>query len=241
MITADIQTLEPGGQVKLFELDATEISGDMLRFHGYQQLGPIWWQGNEYTPWAIEATDFEITADGQQPVPTLSVGNVGTDEAGNTVAGVISSMCIYLDDLAGAKITRRKTLIKYLDARNFPDGNPEADPNEEFPSDIYFIEQKTAETSEAVVFELRNALDMNGEMLPGKQIIAGLCWWVRNNGYRGAYCNYTGAAMFDKDGNPTDNPALDDCGGQVSDCKKRFGEFEVINWGSYAAAGLVRS
>lgn len=241
MITADIQSLEPGARVELFELDATEIGGDVLRFHGYQQTGPIWWQGNEYAPWAIQATEFEITSDGQQPAPTLAVGNIGIDANGEPVAGVISSMCIYLADLAGAKVTRRTTLGQYLDARNFEGGNPSADPAEEFPSDLYYIEQKKSETSETVTFSLRNALDLNGEMLPGKQIIAGLCWWVRNNGYRGAYCNYTGAAMFDKDGNPTDDPAKDDCGGLTSDCKKRFGEFEVINWGSYAAAGLVRS
>lgn len=55
MITADIQKLEPGELVALYELDASEIGGDVLRFHGYAQ-GPIWWQGNEYSPWAIEAT-----------------------------------------------------------------------------------------------------------------------------------------------------------------------------------------
>jgi lambda family phage minor tail protein L len=240
-ILADIQKLEPGGKVHLFELDATDIGGDLLRFHGYGQVGPIWWQGNEYSPWAIDAVDFEITGDGQQPAPILSVGNIGVDENGNTVAGVISAMCIYLDDLAKAKITRRTTLAQYLDAANFEDGNADADPNEEFPPDVYFIEQKTSETSEVVTFELRNALDLNGEMLPGKQIVAGLCWWVRNGGYRGPYCGYAGSAMFDKQGEPTDNPALDDCGGQVSDCKKRYGEYDVINWGSYSAAGLVRT
>jgi lambda family phage minor tail protein L len=240
-ILADIQKLEPGGLVKLFELDATEIGGDLLRFHGYQKQGPIWWQGNEYAPWAINAEDFEITSDGQQPTPSLMVGNIGSDADGQPLVGVISALCVYLDGLAGAKVVRRRTLAQYLDAINFADGNPEADPDEEMPQDIYRIEQKTSETSESITFELSNAMDFNGQKLPAKQIVAGMCWWVIMNGYRGAHCNYTGLAMFDKDGNATDDPAKDDCGGQVSDCKKRFGEFEAINWGSYAAAGLVRT
>lgn len=52
-IKGDIQTLEPGALVELFEIDATDISGDVLRFHGYTQLGVIYWQGDEYSPWPI--------------------------------------------------------------------------------------------------------------------------------------------------------------------------------------------
>ena len=52
MITADIQGLEPGEKVELFELDATGIGGDYFRFHGYQ-TGEIWWQGKEYSAWPI--------------------------------------------------------------------------------------------------------------------------------------------------------------------------------------------
>ncbi|MDB0543362.1 phage minor tail protein L, partial [Ralstonia solanacearum] len=40
-ITADIQRLEPGALVELFELDATAVGGDMRRFHGYAQVGSI--------------------------------------------------------------------------------------------------------------------------------------------------------------------------------------------------------
>ena len=35
MITSEIQGLAPGELVQLFELDATQIGGDVLRFHGY--------------------------------------------------------------------------------------------------------------------------------------------------------------------------------------------------------------
>ncbi|MFP9058864.1 phage minor tail protein L, partial [Enterococcus faecalis] len=70
-IYSDVQTLEVGALVELFELDATEIGGQVLRFHGYTQVGPIWWQGQQYDPWAIRAEGFEQVGEGQQPSPTL--------------------------------------------------------------------------------------------------------------------------------------------------------------------------
>ena len=44
-ITADDQALEPGALVRLFDLDCTGFGGEMLRFHGHLQQGPIHWQG----------------------------------------------------------------------------------------------------------------------------------------------------------------------------------------------------
>lgn len=112
-VYADVQKLEPGEEVHLFELDATSItgggSGDILRFHGYTQVGDITWQGKEYTGWPIQAQGFERTTD-QQPVPTLAVGNVD---------GSITALCLSYQDLLGAKLTRHRTFGKYLDAVNF--------------------------------------------------------------------------------------------------------------------------
>ncbi|MDS9879495.1 phage minor tail protein L, partial [Pseudomonas protegens] len=54
-ITADIQTLEPGAWVELFELDATALGAELYRFHGYPQQSSIYWQGEEYSPWPIKA------------------------------------------------------------------------------------------------------------------------------------------------------------------------------------------
>lgn len=112
MIYADIQSLEPGELVRLYELDATMLGGSVLRFHSYLTAGSIWWQGNEYTPWAIQADGFERTGDGQQASPTVSVGNI--DAEGRS--GVISALCIAFDDLVGSTLTRHRTLAKYLDA-----------------------------------------------------------------------------------------------------------------------------
>ena len=247
-ITLDIQKLEPGALVTLYELDATGIGGPAQRFHGYVDTDKIYWQGEEYEAWPIEATGFSRTSDGQQAQPTLTVGNIGMDEAGNPVPGIISSLCIAYDDLVGARLIRHQTLAKYLDAENFDGGNPDADPDEELPQEIWLIEQKTGETSETIEFTLSSPIDFSERMLPDRQIIANVCPWLWKGGYRGAYCGYTGTAYFDADGNAVTDPALDRCGGRLTDCKKRFAadqgvseDAAVVNYGGFPSADRLRS
>ena len=231
-IASDIQKLEPGALVELFELDATVQGGDVLRFHAHTQAGPIWWQGNEYSPWPIQAHGFARTGDGQQPSPTLSVGNVD---------GSISALCLFLNVISGARLTRRQTLGKYLDAANFAGGNPNADPDEELPPELWIVEQKTEETNEVVTFELSSALDFGGAQLPRRQIVANVCVWLTIGGYRGPYCGYTGTGCFDKNDHPVADQATDRCGGRLMSCKLRFGANNPLPYGSFPAADLIRS
>ena len=245
MIVNDSQKLEPGSIVQLFELDATELGADLLRFHAYPLVGSIWWQGNEYTGWAVQVRGLELTSEGQQPRPTLSVSNIGYKEDGEPITGIFTAWALNFDDLVGAKVTVKKTLAKYLDAQNFPEGNPEADPEEHFPDSVWFIEQRSSETPEQIDFELASALDFNGQQLPGRRIYANRCSWLlidskTGGGYRGAYCGYVGSNMFNEDGNPVTDPTQDKCGGRLSDCKKRFGEWQPVNFGSFPMADRLR-
>lgn len=239
MITADIQGLRPGDYVQLFELDYSMLGGEVMLFHGYESAGPIVWKGQEYSPWAIEAKGFGKVGNGQQPTPTLSVGNIRMDDQGNSVAGVITALCLLFGDLRGAKLTRVTTLAQYLDAVNFPEGNPSASPDEEFPREIWTVEAKVHEEASYVEFELKSALDFNEVMLPNRRIIT-ICSWLEKGGYRGPYCNYTGPGMFDMAGNPVTDPTKDKCSGLVKHCKLRFGEFEELNHGGCPAADAVR-
>ncbi|MBO9859402.1 phage minor tail protein L, partial [Xanthomonas sp. A1809] len=157
-ILADIQTLEPGARVTVFELDATALGADSLLFHAHLQSTPIVWQGQVYDPWPVEATGFERTSD-QPPNPRLRVGNID---------GTITALCLLFDDLVGTRVIRRQTLAKYLDPVNFAGGNPTADPDEHFPDEIWFIERKVSEDHTQVEFELATAADLNGEQLPGR-------------------------------------------------------------------------
>lgn len=232
MISNDVQKLDLGRLVVLYEIDCTSIGGDIERYHNHTD-GPILWQGKEYLPWAIEAKDFERTGDGMQPIPTVAVGNIGIGLDGEPITGVVTALCLELSDLRGATFTRKRTFEKYLD------GQPGADPNEHLPDEKWIISQKTKETPDAVIFALSSPLQFDGLKLPSRQIIAGLCGWLTmpspDGGYRGSYCGYTGGDMFDKDGDPVTDPELDKCGGRVSDCKIRFKE-DALRYGGFPNA-----
>ncbi len=82
------------------------------------------------------------------------------------VDGSIGALCLAFQDLVGAKITQHRTLGKYMDAVNFPEGNPTADPTQEIPPEKWFIERKASEDNQFVQFELSSAMDFGGVMLP---------------------------------------------------------------------------
>lgn len=242
-IAADIQKLSPGKLIDLYELKLDGVGGERLRFHAYTESGSIWWQGEEYTPWAMQVTGFERTSESQQPQPSLTISNVGEDANGNKIPGIISALCVIYDDLVGVKLVRHRTLAKYLDAKNFTEGNSSADPDEHLPDEVWIVEQKANETKTEIEFTLSTALDFANRQLPSRQIIANLCCWKLKGGYRGTYCGYTGSAYFDADGNSVTDAAKDVCPGRLSDCKKRFAaqqgvseDAAVINFGGFPAA-----
>ena len=227
-IEADVQSLQPGQLWEGFEVDATSIGVGTLRFHGYQHLGNIIWQGQTFAPWPIEAQGFARTSD-RPPTPTLTVGNKD---------GTISALCVFYDDMVGAKLTRHRTLTKYLDAVNFPGGvNPTADPGEYMPPEIWYIERKSGEEDDKVMFELVGA-DFGGLQVPARQIICNQCPWKYRSGVG---CSYAGPAVADVYDNPTSSMAVDDCSRTLIGCKLRFGEDGELDHGGFPAAGLMRT
>lgn len=226
----DIQKLEPGNQIRLFEVDATRLGGNLWRFHGHAQEGDIIWQGHLYEPIQLEAKGFDIRGDGRPSSPTLQLAN----ELGG-VRGAISALCLHLRDLAGAKVKVSETFRHFLDAANFPDGNPAA--ANQARINLWYIEQKTDEDREQVTFQLSSPLDLEGQMLPTQQITK-LCRWACRGQYRQEACGYTGTAKFTKKDEPTDNPALDRCGGRWKSCKARG---NTRRFGGSMGASLIAS
>lgn len=229
-IVSELEKLEPSGVVRLVEVNAQSIGAGTLRIHGYKNTPSIIWQGQEYIPWSLSYEGFARTSE-QQPRPKLVVGNP---------EGAITVLCEHFDDLVGAKVTRKSTLVKFLDAANFPDGNPTADPTQELMPEVWYVERKSMETPETVEFELASPLELQGAMWPRRQIIPGACPWLAIGGYRGPYCGYTGPPVAEIDDTPTTNPALDQCGGRLRSCKLRFGENNELPYGGFPAARLVR-
>lgn len=228
-IQRDIQSLSPSALIELFELDTTAQGGGKFYFHaGTNELGsPVVWQGVSYAPMPIQAEGFDITARGQLPRPKLRVANID---------GLIS-LALSDDDIAGAKVIRRRTFAKYLDSVNFASGNPNADPSVEFPDDVFFIDRKSAENQAFVEFELTSSFDVTGVHLPRRQIIQNSCPWK----YRGPECGYTGGPIADQLDAPTSSMEQDACGKRLDSCKLRFGAAAVLPYGGFPAAGLVRT
>ena len=72
--------------------------------------------------------------------------------------------------MTGAKVTRIRTLAKFIDADNFADGqNATADPTAEFPREIYSVDRKSSENREVVEFELAAPTDLAGVRIPKRQ------------------------------------------------------------------------
>lgn len=239
--TQDIQQLEPGSLVQLIEVDGTEFGMDtVLRFHAYNlategwksfaadNLPSIIWQGNEYDPHPYELTGLEMNSSGSQPTPKLSVGNVGN---------YVTALCLQFDDLVKAKVKIHTTMAKYLDAANWEQGNPNANPQEE-RLQLFYVNAKTTETRAVVEFELCSPFDIQSLQLPSRQITP-VCTWCMRGWYRtGTGCDYAGKRYFAKDGTPTDDPSKDVCGGRLADCKARFGEDQALSFGGFPAANL---
>lgn len=229
-IASEIQKLQPSAIVELFDIDSTAIGGAMLRVHaGTNSLRTnVVWQGNTYTAFPMQANGFDFSGNGQLPRPKMLMSNV---------TGSMTVLVLAYEDLLGAKVTRRRTMVKYLDAVNFPGGtNPTADPAAEFPTDIFYIDRKASETRDLVEFELASSFDVAGVMLPRRQIVQNVCTWK----YRGAECGYSGSSYFNAADAPVGTLGQDVCGKRLSSCKLRFGATNPLPFGGFPAAGLTR-
>ena len=171
-VFSNLQSINPSAIIELFTLQlSTALHGDntIYRFHAGSNLnanGKIVWDGNVYLRFTIQASGFAFQK-GQLPRPKLIISNA---------TGLISSILLSVNqtttgnDLTGATVTRIRTLAKFIDAVNFADGtNATADPNAEFPQEIYAIDRKASETREVVEFELAAPTDLAGVRIPGRQ------------------------------------------------------------------------
>jgi lambda family phage minor tail protein L len=227
-IRTDIHELSPGAVIEVFVLDLARFNAPTVYFHaGTNELGgDVVWQGITYTRFPIAATGFEWKAQGTLPRPHLTASNV---------TGIISAMCRLYGDMVGAPVTRKRTLTRYLDAANFAEGNPSADPNEHFPDDLFFINQKASESADIVDFELAVAFDVEGVLLPRRQVITNSCPWK----YRGDGCGYAGGPVADISDNPTSDPAQDQCGKRLKSCRYRY-PAGTMPYGGFPGAGQYR-
>src|SRR5260364_193466 len=160
-IQTEVQKLSPSALVELFELDLRLWGGEILRFHaGVNALGrDVVWQGQPYVRLPIEAEGFERRGQGALPRPRIRVANID---------GLLGAEARAFEDFVGCRLIRKRTFARFLDAVNFPEGNPEADPNQHFSDEIWCVDRKAAENAVYLEFELAASID-----LPGVRLQAG--------------------------------------------------------------------
>lgn len=232
-IYEELSVIAPNAIIELFQLQLNqELHGatDTFYFHAGVNAsitGNIYWNGQQYYRFPIEATGFEYNSSGTLPRPTLTIANLG---------GEISALLLLANaftpgnDLTGAIVKRIRTLKKYLD------GQPAADPNAKFPDEVWYIDRKSVENRDVIQWELASKFDLAGMMLPKRQIIANVCQWE----YRSPECGYTGNNYFAANDVPVGSQAQDRCGKRLSSCKLRFGQYSILPFGSFPGAGLTQ-
>lgn len=216
--------------IELFVIDASMIGGDVMRFHaGTNELRqPVTWQGHEYQPFPVHAEGFSRTTQGQMPRPTLTVSNV---------IGLVGVLVVQLGGLRGAKVIRKRTLKRYLDAVNFPGGvNPKADPDAGFVDEVWDIDRVASRDKYSVKFELASAMDAAGVRLPRRQVLADTCTFK----YRGPDCGYSGPPVAKADDTPTSVLAEDDCGHCLKSCRLRAWPNNELPISAFPGAATIR-
>jgi len=213
-LNKELGSLTPSAHIYFYEIDLSEVAPTMINydFNGNQpinkgifrvyndynlykiannQYGTIKWQGNFYYPFPIIAEGFDYTTAGALPTPKISISNITPDQSLNSFYRYIRMQMQSLGDVIGAKFTRIKTFLKYLDGSNFSNGINPFNPNTgiyeiELPKDIYYIDRKTVENKNIIEYQLASILDVENLTLPGRTILSIKCPFQ----YRGEGCVY---------------------------------------------------
>jgi phage-related protein len=245
----ELYSLQPSAIIELFELHlTTKLNGvdDVRYFHAGTNglIVDITFNGQTYAATPITVDGFEKSTKGQLPRPKMVVSNVN-----NAMTALIS-----LYNLEMAKVKRILTLKKFLDPVNFLgedtfgteggfslitednnslnyDEHTTADSDfGKFPDEIYYVDRISAETKDAVEFELASNLDLINVKIP-KRIISDYCPWKYREA--GGDCTYTGTAFFDANDNPVSTAAEDVCGKKITSCRARFPDSTTIPYGGF--------
>jgi lambda family phage minor tail protein L len=194
-VYSDASVLAPNAIIELFELEldaALHGASTVYYWHAGTNenvTGNIIYCGNTYVRLPVEATGFDYTSSGSLPRPTLRVANLMGDV---TALLLLVNATTAGNDLGGAIVRRIRTLQKFLD------GEPGADPDARFPTEVWYVDRKSNENRDVVEFELASKLDLAGQMIPRRQVIANVCQWK----YRGAECGYIGPPVASVVGQP---------------------------------------
>jgi lambda family phage minor tail protein L len=218
----DLYSLEQETPIELFELtNFNRLNmAETIRFCNYTD---VVFEGNQYLALACEAKGFDVTTQGTNPMPTITISNAGRF-IGSWIRVCETNSNYFLE---GARVIRRMTQKKFLDGQEFED-----DPIREYAQHVYRIEQVTDITPEFANFKLSNPWELEGVTLP-RRIVHRDCSWT----FRGPRCGYAGTVMRDVNGNVTTDPTKFDCGKTAANCAQYFGSNAILPFGGFVNLG----
>ncbi|GAA3704413.1 phage minor tail protein L [Oceanisphaera sediminis] len=224
----DLRNVVQGAEVELWEVDLTSMGGDVYRFcNEVNERGQsITWQGELYQAYPCQGDGFDWSGQGPSNRPKLVLANI---------TGLVTGLCEDYEDLAGALVTRRLVEAKALDAVNFLNGNPTADPSRELMVARYLVERLTDLIADIAVFELALPSETDTLLIPARVALTNSCSWV----YRESDCGYTGGPVADAKDQTTSDPAQDRCGKRLASCKLRWGANAPLPFGGFPTANKL--
>ena len=197
IIATDAQDLEiDSGIVELYEIEIGEVpegetaGTNTLYFHPGKDLdngtadNDLIFDGNTYVALPIFMEGIEKSAEGAMARPKLTFANVESIIKNNSIFktqmddgtwnseidGIeVNTNNFVVEDLVGARVTRRKTLEKYTG-----DGVT----GYEFGKELFVIDRISNKSSIFIEAELASPMDLGGVRLPRRQVIGKYCPWV---------------------------------------------------------------
>jgi lambda family phage minor tail protein L len=203
-LNREIFSLSPSSLITLFEIDISDIGFDrgifsqgevdlgintVFRFHNNVKLlnTSVFWQGKEYIAAPITAEGFETKMEGSLPTPKISIT---VSEDGIPYLAMLKDRIYQLGDIIGGKITRIRTMAKFIDEVNFLNMERprefSPDPNAEFPRDVFYVDKKITENKSILEYGLASVFDVEGVQLPLRRVSHDYCPFS----YRGQGCFY---------------------------------------------------
>tara|TARA_Y100001937_G_scaffold126020_1_gene194222 strand:+ start:755 stop:1999 length:1245 start_codon:yes stop_codon:yes gene_type:complete len=178
LVLKDLLKQDPGSAlVYLYEIEFTK--GNFAYFHdgATTNLGSVTMldyennsQTNTYTPLPVKFEGMDKTAATKFAQPTISFAN-----ATSVFKTAVSS--VDYEEMSGLRVIRRTTLRKFLKSEG--DSNS---PPVEYPRDVFLIDSLKQRSKEVLVFQLQAPFDLQGILLPRRQVVPNLCPWI----YQGA-------------------------------------------------------
>ncbi len=189
-LIAATQTLEPGNIIHLYEITSSagtfyfspynKSDGNPIQMYDYTTNSQL----NTYQSFPVIATGFEQKMGGPIARPTITFSLASNVQTGNTNNNFRLAASSEFDSLLGLKITRRTTFSNYL--KDGADDTGSGNTPVEFNRQIWIIDRITSFNKVSITYELVSPFDLEGMVLPKRQVVGNACPWV----YTGADPTY---------------------------------------------------